>query len=793
MKCLPYLPVIFLFLVFTPNGKTQSINPSLLKSIWKAHWIAVPNEPAREYGIYHFRKTFDLSNKPAKFIIHVSADNRYKLFVNKNLVALGPARSDMFYWNFETIDIAPYLTAGKNIIASIVWNEAGYRPEAQISDRTAFILQGDSDAEDVVNTNNSWKCIRNRSYQPLTGIGYNTYYVAGPGELVHMNQSIKDWNNISFDDSKWLNGQRIDNGKPKGYPDAFGWMLVPSPLPQMELTMQRLSSTRMKNNVDVPATFPSTRNAVTVPANTNASILVDQSFLTNAYITLNLSGGDNAGISLTYAESPMLKNSSRSIVKPNRNEVEGYKFVGRKDSIISDGTSNQNFTTLSFRTFRYILLNITTKDQPLIIEDLYGTFTGYPFKLNAKLQADNNEMQQMLDIGWRTARACAFETYMDCPYYEQLQYIGDGRIQAMISYYNSGDDRLARNALNQIDHSRIGEGVTLSRHPSFSPQIISTFSLWYIFMLHDYWMYRNDSEFVKNKLNGVRQVLDFFSRYQESDGSLKNLPYWKFTDWIQSEGWHMGQPPVDKDGNSSILDMHLMWTYQQAAQMEDKMGMAVYANMYRNKADQLKNTIQKKYWVAARGLYADTKDKKIFSQPANTLAILSGMVAGSELKSISKKLETDTSLVKCTIYFRYYMHQAMVKGGLGDNYLSWLDVWRDNIKTGLSTWAEISDLKHVRSDCHAWGASPNIEFFRIVLGIDSDAPGFKKIKIEPHLGEIKNISGEMPHPDGMVGVNYSNDAGKWNININIPAITTGVFIWKAKKYTLKGGSNNFKL
>jgi alpha-L-rhamnosidase len=78
--------------------------------------------------------------------------------------------------------------------------------------------------------------------------------------------------------------------------------------------------------------------------------------------------------------------------------------------------------------------------------------------------------------------------------------------------------------------------------------------------------------------------------------------------------------------------------------------------------------------------------------------------------------------------------------------MNWLDVWRNNIKMGLTTWAEISDLEHNRSDCHAWGASPNIEFFRTVLGIDSYAPGFSKVKIEPHLGKMENASGEIPHP-----------------------------------------------
>jgi len=79
---------------------------------------------------------------------------------------------------------------------------------------------------------------------------------------------------------------------------------------------------------------------------------------------------------------------------------------------------------------------------------------------------------------------------------------------------------------------------------------------------------------------------------------------------------------------------------------------------------------------------------------------------------------------------------------------------------GLTTWGETSDVNNTRSDCHAWGASPNIEFFRTILGIDSDAPGFTKVKIEPHLGIIKSIGGEIPHPNGKIKVKYELKNGK---------------------------------
>jgi hypothetical protein len=152
-------------------------------------------------------------------------------------------------------------------------------------------------------------------------------------------------------------------------------------------------------------------------------------------------------------------------------------------------------------------------------------------------------------------------------------------------------------------------------------------------------------------------------------------------------------------------------------------------------------------------------------------------------------LLNDKSLTQCTIYFKYYLNQALIKAGRGDDYLNWLDIWRENIAMGLTTWAEDSSLRTVRSDCHAWGASPNIEFFRTLLGVDSDAPGFQRIRIQPHLGTINAIGGEVPHPNGKIAVNYKLEGDKWHIKINLPFKTTGRLVWKGKTYLLKAGLN----
>ncbi|MGD0921915.1 MAG: glycoside hydrolase, partial [Terriglobia bacterium] len=114
--------ILFLLAILPPNARPQSINPALLGQSWKAQWISHPDGPRREFGVFHFRKTFTLSGAPERFVIHASGDNRYELFVNGRRVLAGPARGDLYHWRFETLDIAPHLRAGKNVLAAVVWN-----------------------------------------------------------------------------------------------------------------------------------------------------------------------------------------------------------------------------------------------------------------------------------------------------------------------------------------------------------------------------------------------------------------------------------------------------------------------------------------------------------------------------------------------------------------------------------------------------------------------------------------------------------------------------------------------
>jgi len=190
--------ILYALLLCILEAQGQSIAPDILNKQWTARWISVPESDPHGYGVYRFRKIISLAAVPASFVVHVSADNRYKLYVNEKLVSLGPSRGEIYHWNYESVDLSPFLTAGENTIAAIVWNTGDYGNEAQISFRTAFIIQGNGPAEQVINSDTSWRCSKDEAYTANPPQLIYTYYAAGPGEKVNLNHEEWNWKKNSF-------------------------------------------------------------------------------------------------------------------------------------------------------------------------------------------------------------------------------------------------------------------------------------------------------------------------------------------------------------------------------------------------------------------------------------------------------------------------------------------------------------------------------------------------------------------------------------------------------------------
>ncbi|MBK5719440.1 alpha-L-rhamnosidase N-terminal domain-containing protein [Dysgonomonas sp. Marseille-P4677] len=782
--------LLLIFLLVGSTSFAQEINSKLLKHHWTASWITCPDVAQKDYGVFHFRKQINLGQSPDKFIIHISADNRYRLFVNGKSVCSGPARGDLVNWYFETIDIAPYLQKGNNIIASTVWNMGVLAPVAQISNQTGFVIQGDGDAEQVINTDSSWKVLQNKAYTPCStdnGARLHAYMVVGPGDRIDGTEYPWGWESLEFDDDPWSSASIVTSPSPYGVGTDNLWQLTPRNIPLMEESIQRLQKVRKADGIVVPDNFLQGTSPLIVPANTKVSILIDQGVNTTAYPMLSVTGGKGASVQLTYTEALLDSN----LQKANRNEVEGRSVIGNYDVFLPDGGVDRRFSPLWFRTYRYMQVDVTTSNEPLIINDLYGYYTGYPFKQVARFSSNDKSLGDIWNVGWRTARLCAGETYYDCPYYEQLQYPGDTRIQSLISLYVTGDDRLMRKAILDFYNSRVPNGLTQGRYPSSRLQVIPPYSLYWISMIYDYWMYRQDDAFVVQFLPAIEPVLDWYEKnIDKSKGMLGPMTWWNFTDY--TDGFPNGVPPGADDGNSSVITLHLAYTLNQVAQLYRYFGMDYKSDRYLKLADSLNKATYDNCFDNKRNAMADTPEKTSYSQHAGIMAVLSDAIVDKERQTVMEQVVNDTSLIPVTFYYRFYLTQALKISGLGDLYYPSLDYWRDMIKIGLTTFAEKPEP--ARSDCHAWSASPLYDYFAIICGISSTSPNFKTVKIEPSLGELKEVTASTPHPQGMIKVDLKRQ-GVTGITgiVEIPSDITGVFVWEGNTVQLKGGVQKISL
>jgi len=795
-----------------PLVPAAGVAEALLRRQWPASWIAAAEGPERDAAVFHFRKGLRLEAVPSRFVVHVSADNRYLLHVNGRRVGTGPARSDLLHWAFETYDLAPYLHTGDNLVAATVWNFGTLAPMAQMSRRTGFLVQGDDEAAAVLSTGRSWEGALDPGHAPNpTSLGAlrarHFYYAAGPGERRDGALFDWEWDQKGSRSARWRSAREIGHAYPHTMRDGPGWMLSPegwllepSPLPAME--HREIAGARVVRTAGpaTPGAFPS--GPLVVPPRADVRLLLDQGEMVNAYPELRVSGGRGSVVRLTYAEALY----DRDGAKGNRNEVAGKEIVGVYDELVPDGKTARSFSPLWWRSWRFVEVAVKTAGEPLTLEGLHTFATGFPMERRARFRSDDPALERIFDVSWRTMRLAAHETYMDAPYWEQLQYVGDTRIDALLNYALAGEERLARQAILAFDRSRTPEGITQSRYPTAEPQLIPPYALFFVSMVHDFWMYRDDPAFVRERLPATRAVLDWFLARLRDDGLLGYLPYWIHVD----TGTALDETIKDEDGGSVAVTLQLVGTLREAAELEEAQGDAHRAELYRARAETAAAAVRALF-DPDKGLLPDTPLRKTWGHPVNIWGLTHGGVPHEGHAAAARNLLTIArhpagraqdggregpwpldQIPSASLYFRFYLGRALEATGQGDEYVSLLEPWRALLEKGLTTWPEHPEPS--RSDCHAWSAHPAFDLLRIVAGIRPTAPGFHTVQIAPHLGPLRRAEAAMPTPHGEIVVAYrrSGEAGL-AAEVTLPGGTSGVFLWRGRAYDLHGGSQRLDL
>jgi hypothetical protein len=735
-----------------------------------------------------FQKQFEATSSPVR--IHVSADERFELFFDGQRIARGPDRSDVEHWSYATYELR--LTPGSHRLEALVWSIGPHAPIAQMSWRGGFILKAEDNYDSKLTTGNAaWEVAKLAGYEfGPTFIGVGAEFIAhdcGP----------------QWQEGDYVKAQVIQ--KPVS-PDNFwgdsvvSWKLFPTILPDQldrEITPGHAvalgNSALGKDDVvkadqaqhpELPKwqTLIAGKDQVVIPANTEQFLLWDLGNYYCAYPLCEVSGGTGAKLDWGWAETLYLPKSD---AKGQRDEFIGKTFRGMTDTFLPGGGEHKKFTTLWWRAGRWCLLSIKTAAEPLTIHRLALDESRYPYENESRFDDGDSKLPDVLALTTRGIEMCTHETYMDCPFYEQLMYVGDTRLELLTTYAMTRDDRLARRAIEMFDFSRRNGGFVNERYPSYQPQYSPTYAMIWALMLNDYAFWRNDPAFVKARVIGLRAMLEQFEPYVNKDGLLENLPGWPFMDWVPQ--WSGGNAPDGRTGVSSVNNLLYVYALQKSAGVEDCVSEPLLAQRLRAKADRTAAAVRAKFWDESRGLMADNLAHTEFSEHGQCLALLTEALTGHQAQRCFEQLLSAPDLKRTTIYFSFYLMETWQTFGRGDLILKRLDFWKDLVKQGLKT--PVEEPGDTRSDCHAWGSHPLFHLHASIAGIRPASPRFRTVRIAPDPGKLPKIVSRTPHPDGFISLDLNFSDGHCRGNVELPQPITGVFIWHGREQKLNGGTN----
>lgn len=551
-------------------------------------WIWAP-DPAGNPGVTRrccFRRCLYLEETPDRLSLCLSADSRYRFYVNGQLLAFGPCKGDGEEWYYEETDIAPYLTLGENVLAAEVIHYSPLEIGSYAIWRTrtpGFYLRESADMpggspppekgegiREKLLGDDSWRCKMQEQirFVPEAPTAYLSCFEEAVGD-----PSLQGWQSPGFrEGTDWVPAMSYHLLQMKR--SISPGNLLPRPIPQMfqrprpfvgvhclrDTTIAQGAWTALLGREKAPAfgeaegasgpgkADESRRDAeassgiaaqappcegpdnrpLWIPADSRQVVELDAGALTTGFLTLGLGAGKDAVIKILTSESYVYEEEGcRTPRKGDRTDCVNGRLKGFTDRYQVGGFGREAdpeiYEPFWFRCFRYVQLEIRTAGTPLQLLRFDYRETGYPLAVGTWVQTDDPRMSEIWAISLRSLRRCMHETYEDCPFYEQLQYAMDARTQILYTYSVSADDRMARRTMADFHRSLRGDGLTLCCFPSVNDNVIPGFSLYYIMMIHDHMMYFGDRDLVTGYLPTVEAILGFFHRNIDERGLVGKI------------------------------------------------------------------------------------------------------------------------------------------------------------------------------------------------------------------------------------------------------------------------------
>lgn len=604
-----------------------------------------------EYRNQHvlFRKTFNLNSNFSSAKIYISADDYYKLYINGNFVAQGPAPSYHFRYNYNEIDIGKYLNHGENLIAVHTLYQGLINRVWQSGDfRHGLICDVVVDNETIIFSDESFKVNCHSGYTEIGTCGYETQLL----EQYDSRASEVGFEKTDFDDSNWSNAEicRYDDH------------------------VLRAQKSRMLEFENV--------SPVKTTVNGN-KILYDFGSNYVGYLTVKAMGKCDDIVTARCAQELNDDGSLRFALRANCKYEEQWILSGGEDLL----------DWFDYKSFRYAELEIPDSTEIL---DVSFHIRHYPFELKAKLKneyASNEDFLRIWELCVNTQKYGVQEVIQDCMEREKGFYLGDGCYTALTNMLLTHDDSMVRKLIDDaFSTDFITETLVTCMDCSFM-QEIAEYPLILAYLVLWHYRFTNDIEYLKSNYPKVVRLLDAYRRDYEKEGVLRDLDKWCVVEWPKN--FQQGYDADIREGKvceKAHVSINAYYVY--AVRVANRIAGILGLGEYRDIAP-LMNAFYNCFYDAEKGLFRDSENSNHFSLVGNSFPYGFGLCPNEDCKKNILKILDEMGLDSLSMFCTFPILMGLVRDGDDErmkaallNQGTWKRMLREDATTTFEGWGK---------------------------------------------------------------------------------------------------------
>ncbi|WP_019028963.1 alpha-L-rhamnosidase N-terminal domain-containing protein [Colwellia piezophila] len=796
-------------------GGNQNSSIDSQPTRWQAKWLWGHGNSSMQL----FRRSFEIKGKPVNATLHISASSVYQLYVNGVYISRGPARSAPHHQSYDTWQLESLLTEGENLIAVKVHfkdSVNSYQHQTRAGLLAQLSLQTDDEATIIISDEN-WLTHVDASWD-VNEIKMSRFHQQ-VNDLVDLNKSLKNWQQLDFNDNGWRQAQVLMRNvgwpKPQKNDNASSFTppwtaLVARDIPKLNENKVRAKRLIFAGQVDDyllnTDTFPKKLSkipiiklnnkiapliesqinnwhedgSITLPKSARPWLLVfDFGQVRNGLPFFKLQGAK--GSKVEVISKPFMLNNEFGYHTIDSNLIDQVYLSGEQDT----------WQATYFKPARYLGLLVSTEKKPLTIDDFGIHEISYPFELKGKISSQQSPwLDKYMQATAKTIKAATTDAFTD-NYRERRQYSQTGFYAALGNYYLFADQHLQRRYLLQVAQEQYANGLM----PAYAPQMNNNFmvildsNLLWLSSLHHYFLYTGDEKTVRDLLPSADKLLGLLANYTNEDGLLDEPPFAYWLDHAKN----------DRRGANLTLNGHYLHALENYAQVLEWLGVKGSDN-YRQQAKRMRKAIQNKFWHQKKGLFVDAlinnklgqgKQSSQFSEHANAMALALNIATKEQANRVIKHLlkDDDNNLISrfdnmtvVTPAMSYYLHKGIANYGYIDESFALLNerfahmlspqyngtFWEEWWLNGTGRSGKFVDNGRTRSDAQTESAFAPALFAQFLVGVEPISPGMKTIKLFNRFHSFANLTATIPTPYGKLKINWLKDANQKQLKITIP-------------------------